>query len=75
MTADTSKESVILTWVCIIALAVGFLIFNFFAYRVVGDAGQPTWNYGTVKDVPAESPYGVYEKLPHPQHVLGAEGE
>ena len=34
-----------------------------------------TWNYGTVKDVPAESPYGVYKKLPHPQHVQGAEGE
>jgi len=75
MTADTSNESEKLTWVCILVLAVGFLIFSFFAYRVVGDMGQPTWNYGTVKDVPAESPYGVYEKLPYPQHVRGAEGE
>jgi hypothetical protein len=50
-------------------------MFNFFAYSIVGDMGPPTWNYGTVKDVPADSAYGIYKKLPYPQHVQGAEGE
>jgi len=75
LTDNKSQESVFLTWICIIVLAVGFLMFNFFAYNIVGDMGPPTWNYGTVKDVPADSAYGIYKKLPYPQHVQGAEGE
>jgi hypothetical protein len=51
------------------------LIQGLFAFSVVGDRGQPDWDYRPVKDVPGESPYAVYEKLPYPQHVRGAEGE
>ena len=42
---------------------------------MVGDQGQPTWDYRPILDVPAESPYAVYQPLPYPQHILGAEGE
>jgi hypothetical protein len=40
----------------------------------IGDLGQPGWDYRPVQAVPAESPYGVYKPLPHPQHIRGAEG-
>ena len=72
---EKSEESIVATWIFIIALVLSFLIFSFFAYTFVGDQGQPTWSYGTVKDVPAESPNAVYQKLPYPQHVKGAKGE
>ena len=48
---------------------------GFFSFWVVADRGQPTWDYRPVKDVPGESPYAVYEPLPHPQHVKGQKGE
>ena len=51
------------------------LIQGLFAFSVVGDRGQPNWDYRPVKDVPGESPYAMYEKLPYPQHVRGSEGE
>ena len=45
------------------------------AFYVVADMGQPTWAYRPVKDVPAASPYAVYQLLPNPQHIRGAGGE
>jgi len=72
---STSEESVVATWIFIFILALVFATTSFLAYTVVGDAGQPNWSYGTVRDVPAESPYAVYQKLPHPQHVRGTRGE
>ncbi len=71
----TSDESVIATWIFIFILTSIFVITTYLAYTVIGDAGQPTWRYGTVRDVPAESPFAVYQKLPYPQHVKGAKGE
>ena len=69
------KESTFLTWVVIIFCMLLVLIQGLFAFSVVGDRGQPNWDYRPVKDVPGESPYAMYEKLPFPQHVKGAEGE
>jgi len=68
-------ESVLATWVFIFILVLLFLLNSFFAYRLIGDAGPPSWSYGTVQDVPASSPYAVYELVPHPQHVRGRKGE
>ena len=56
-------------------LVVIILAQGFFAFFVVGDRGQPGWDYRPVRDVPGDSPYAVYEPLPNPQHVKGAEGE
>jgi hypothetical protein len=75
MTHSTGKESAIATWVIIILLLVWILGKGFFSFFVVGDLGQPTWNYRPMKDVPGESPYAVYQIQPYSQHVKGAEGE
>ena len=75
MKGTASKESVFATWVFIFLLVLYFLFYSLFTYRHVGDMGQPTWDYRPVKDVPGQSPYAIYETLPHPQHVKGAEGE
>ncbi len=75
MEHSNHKESSFASWVIIfliLALILGKGLFSFF---VVGDLGQPTWDYRPIKDVPGESPYAVYEPGPYPQHVKGAEGE
>ncbi len=69
------KESSFATWVVIMLLLAIILAKGFFAFLVVGDLGQPEWDYRPVLDVPAESPYAIYEPLPHPQHVKGQKGE
>ena len=46
-----------------------------FSFLVVGDLGQPDWEYRPVRDVPGESPYAIYEPLPYPQHIKGQKGE
>jgi hypothetical protein len=69
------KESSFATWVVIFFLLAVILAKGFFAFFVVGDRGQPTWDFRPVKDVPGESPYAVYEPLPYPQHVKGQKGE
>jgi hypothetical protein len=69
------KESSFVSWVIIFLLLALILGKGLFSFLVVGDLGQPTWDYRPIKDVPAESPYAVYELVPYPQHVKGAEGE
>ena len=75
MVETAGKESTFFTWVVILLCMLLILIQGLFAFSVVGDRGQPGWDYRPVKDVPGESPYAMYEKLPYPQHVRGAKGE
>jgi hypothetical protein len=63
------------TWIYIVLMLALILFQGLFSFFVVGDLGQPTWDYRPVRDVPGESPYAVYERLPYPQHVRGAKGE
>jgi heme/copper-type cytochrome/quinol oxidase subunit 3 len=74
---DTIKhvESELRTWMWLIVMLAIILFKGFFAFFVVSDMGQPTWAYRPVRDVPASSPYAVYQLLPHPQHVRGDKGE
>ncbi len=69
------KESVFATWAFIGLLVIYFLAYSLFTYLVVGDKGMPTWDYRPVKDVPGQSPYAIYKKLPYPQHVKGEKGD
>jgi len=69
------KESEFRTWMVVFCLVVIILGQGFFSFFVIGDRGQPDWAFRPVPDVPGQSPYAVYEPLPHPQHVKGAEGE
>lgn len=77
MTEQTQyhEGSELRSWV-IIGLVLGFIIFKgVFAFVAVGDRGMPDWDFRPVKDVPGESPYAVYQKLPNGQHVRGMNGE
>ena len=63
------------TWIIILIMVMFILIKGLFIYLVVGDKGQPGWDYRPVPDVPGESPYAIYESLPYRQHVRGRMGE
>ncbi|MCK7515199.1 MAG: hypothetical protein MZV70_71840 [Desulfobacterales bacterium] len=41
---------------------------------MIGDLGQPDWDYRPVPDVYGESPYAMYPPVPYPQHVRGPAG-
>ena len=62
-------------WLIILLLVLLILAEGIYSYLVVGDKGQPTWDYQPAGDVPASSPEGVYDPLPYPQHVEGEKGE
>jgi hypothetical protein len=63
------------TWILIVIMVAFILAKGVFVYLVVGDKGQPGWDYRPVPDVPGESPYAIYEPLPHRQHVRGRMGD
>ncbi len=69
------RESALGTWILIIGLLLYFLAYSGVTYFAIGDKGPPDWNFGVIRDVPAESPYAVYGTLPHPQHVRGLKGD
>lgn len=66
------QESAFKTWLLILFM-VGIVVFQgWFAFTVIGDLGQPDWDYRPIPDVPASSPYAAYKPyipLPCPQHV------
>ena len=72
---NSHTESAKRTWVWVFLLVAFILFKGYFTFAVVGDLGQPTWDYRPVKDVPGESPYAIYEPLPYPQHIRGEKGE
>ena len=75
MSHSTAKTSDTATWIIIFMLLAWILAKGLFSFFVVGDLGQPTWNYRPIKDVPGESPYAMYAPEPYPQHIRGAKGE
>jgi hypothetical protein len=75
MDERNSIQSVLRTWVVIFLLAAGIILTGMFSFYLIGDHGQPSWDYRPAKDVPGESPYAMYQPLPYPQHVRGERGE
>jgi hypothetical protein len=68
-------QSAFKTWI-IITLILLFIVFkDVLSLLVVGDLGQPDWDYRPMPDVPGESAYAIYPSMPHSQHILGKEGE
>jgi hypothetical protein len=75
MNDEHHHESLLRTWIWL-GVMLGIILFKgFLAFYVVSDMGPPTWAYRPVQDVPASSPYAVYQLPPNPQHVRGAGGE
>ena len=63
------------TWLLVAAM-LGIVFFQgWLAHTVIGDLGQPDWDYRPVPDVYGESPYAMYPPVPYPQHVRGLQGE
>lgn len=72
---QTHSRSERSTWIIILMMLLFILGKGLFTYLVVGDMGQPGWDYRPVSDVPGESPYAIYEPLPNRQHVRGRMGK
>ena len=72
------NTSAAMTWLLILFM-VGWVIFKgWLAFTVIGDLGQPDWDYRPIKDVPGESAYAIsnpYHALPYGQHVQGELGK
>jgi hypothetical protein len=65
------------TWFLILFFVAIVTFQGWLAYTLIGDRGQPGWDYRPIKDVPGESPYAIadpYHPLPYPQHVHGEQG-
>ena len=75
MNQQASHGSIKRTWLWLGVMVAIILFKGLLSFFVVSDMGQPTWSYRPVDDVPALSPYAVYQLLPHQQHVRGAKGE
>ena len=78
MNQEVHETSAVKTWFLVI-LMVGWVAFKgWLAYTVIGDLGQPDWDYRPIMDVPGESAYAIdnpYHALPYAQHVKGGLGK
>ena len=78
MNHSEHETSAVKTWF-LIMLMVGWVAFKgWLAYTVIGDLGQPDWDYRPILDVPGESAYAIanpYHPLPYAQHVRGELGK
>ena len=66
------------TWLLVAACVAIVAFQGWLAYTVIGDLGQPDWDYRPIKDVPGESAYTLtepYHPPPYPQHVDGRQGD
>ena len=69
------QPSMVKTWFIIFLLLLIVIFQGGLSYFLIGDRGQPDWDYRPVKDVPGESPYAIYAVQPFPQHVKGDESD
>jgi hypothetical protein len=69
------KTSVVRSWINIFLMILFIFGMGLFAFFIVGDRGQPGWQYGTVRDVPGQSPDAVYERQLQRQHIRGGDEE
>jgi hypothetical protein len=68
------RTSAVRSWINIGLMILLIFGMGLYAFFVVGDLGPKDWDYGTVQDVPAQSPYSTYERQLAPQHVGGEQG-
>jgi hypothetical protein len=75
MEHTAQRETNVTTWFIIFLLLLIIAFKGALAYFLIGDRGQPGWDYRPVADVPGESPYAIYEFFHFPQHVKGHESD
>ena len=77
MEHSAHEASAFRTWL-LVFFCVAIVVFQgWLAFTVIGDLGQPDWDYRPIKDVPAESAYAIFDPyypLPYAQHVLKEQG-
>ena len=72
------QKSGFFSWLILFLIILIILIQGAFSLKVVGDLGQPDWDYRPILDVPGESAYAIdkpYHALPYGQHVRGKLGK
>ena len=69
------QQSAVKTWVIVGLLLLWVFFKGGLAYFMIGDRGMPDWDFRPIKDVPGQSPYAIYQPLPHIQHVLNENSE
>ena len=72
------ETSAVRTWFLIMLMVAWVAFKGWLAYTVIGDLGQPDWDYRPIEDVPGESAFAVYDPyyaLPYAQHVRGEQGQ
>ena len=74
-TQPKPKESNVASWIILLLCVLFIFVKGAFTFYIVGNPGQPSWDYRPIRDVPGESPYAIYDLLPNRQHVRGAGGE
>ena len=66
------------TWLLVAACVAIVASQGWLTWTIIGDLGQPDWDYRPVRDVPGESAYTLtnpYHPLPFSQHVYGRQGD
>ena len=72
------------SWLIVIALAAGFILWGLLIFFAIGDRGMPTWDFGIVEDIPGQSQYSTHSQkvapglvsqpfpgnMPEEQHVM-----
>ena len=56
---DQEEKSRIKDWLVPVAIAVLFLFWGLLIFFMVGNKGQPPWDFGVVEDIPGQSPYST----------------
>ena len=57
--AEQKESSTLKNWLVPIAIAVLFLVWGLVIFFMVGNKGQPPWDFGAVEDIPGQSPYST----------------
>jgi hypothetical protein len=56
---EQKENPTIKDWLVPIAIAVLFLLWGLLIFFMVGNKGQPPWDFGVVEDIPGQSPYST----------------
>ena len=56
---EQKENPTIKDWLVPIVIAVLFLLWGLLIFFMVGNKGQPPWDFGVVDDIPGQSPYST----------------